>query len=129
MQSNNKLIELIGNVTSPTIVFFFPGLGIGNIYDDLSGCTLQTNEFEVLAKGNIDINFIGISSQKIPTSSKYIKYIKISQEQSIEFDNVKKENIYYLKRVSYIIDNKNIEKYKNDDTQNHIDVINKYLNT
>ena len=129
MQSNNKLIELIGNVTSPTIVFFFPGLGIGNIYDDLSGCTLQTNEFEVLAKGNIDINFIGISSQKIPTNSKYIKYIQISQEQSIEFDNVKKENIYYLKRVSYIIDNKNIEKYKNDDTQNHIDVINKYLNT
>jgi len=127
MQLNKELIKLIGKTTSKTVVFFFPGLGIGNIYDDLSGCTLQTNEFEILAKNNININFIGISSHKIPTNSKYIKYIKISEEQSIKFDNIKKENISYLKRVSYFIDNNNIKKYKNDDTFNHIEFISKYL--
>jgi peroxiredoxin len=125
MQLNKKIFEIIGNVSRPTIVFFFPGLGIGNIYDDLSGCTLQTNQFEVLSKNNPNINFIGISNQKIPNNNRYIKYIQISQKQSIDFDTIKKENKYYLQRVSYFIDKNNIIKYKNDDTYNHIDFINK----
>ena len=121
-------IEFLENILnlkldSNTIIFIFPGLGIGNIYSELSGCTLQTNEFEILAKNNTDIKIIGISNQKIPNCSKYIKYIQITQDQSKPFDTIKKENIAYLQRVTYIIKDNKIEVFKDNDTLKHIEFI------
>ncbi len=116
-----KLLNI--KIDSTTTIFLFPGLCIGNIYSELSGCTLQTNDLEILAKNNLDIKFIGISNQKIPSSSKYIKYIQITQEQSNYFDTIKKENILYLKRVTYIIKDKKLELFKDDDTLKHISFI------
>ena len=125
-------IEFLENILnlkldSNTIIFIFPGLGIGNIYSELSGCTLQTNEFEILAKNNTDIKLIGISNQKVPNCSKYIKYIQITQEQSKSFDTIKKENIAYLQRVTYILIDDKIEVFKNKDTLNHIEFIKEKL--
>ena len=95
IESLEKVLNI--KLNANIIIFAFPGLGIGNIYSDLSGCTLQTNEFEILAKINSNIKFIGISNQKIPKNNDYITYIKITQEQSKLFDTIKKENIFYLK--------------------------------
>ena len=83
-----ELLENILNIklTDNTILFLFPGLGIGKVYNELSGCTLQTSEFEILANKNKDIKFIGISNQKLPYTSKNIKYIQLTQEQSKYFE-------------------------------------------
>jgi len=116
-----KLLNI--QINSNTVIFLFPGLGIGNTYSELSGCTLQTNDLEILAKNNSDIQFIGISNQKIPNSNKYIKYIQITQDQSKPFDTIKKENIAYLQRVTYIIKDNKIEVFKNNDTLKHIEFI------
>jgi len=116
-----KLLNI--QINCNTIIFLFPGLGIGNTYSELSGCTLQTNDLEILAKNNSDIKFIGISNQKIPTYSEYINYIQITQEQSKSFDTIKKENIVYLQRVTYIIKDNKIEIFKNNDTLKHIEFI------
>ena len=116
-----KLLNI--QINSNTVIFLFPGLGIGNTYSELSGCTLQTNDLEILAKNNSDIQFIGISNQKIPNSNKYIKYIQITQDQSKPFDTIKKENIAYLQRVTYIIKDNKIEVFKNKDTLKHLEFI------
>ena len=116
-----KLLNI--KIDSTTIIFLFPGLGIGNTYSELSGCTLQTNDLEILAKNNTDIQFIGISNQNIPTYSEYINYIQITQDQSKPFDMIKKENIAYLQRVTYIIKDNKIEVFKNNDTLKHIEFI------
>ena len=108
------------------VIFLFAGLGIGKIYNELSGCTLQTHEFELLAKNNPNINFYGISSQKTPSNNNII-YKTISQKQCKNFKCIVKDNIIYLKRITYIIHNNKITTFENKNSTSHINYINNFL--
>jgi len=121
-------LEKVLNIyfTKPTIIFLFPGLGVGNIYNELAGCTLQTHEMEVLAKSYKNIDFIGISTQLVPNNNSYINYIQIQKDIAQYFDTTKKEKETYLKRVTYIINDK-IEIYKNTSTNLHIKFVKEKL--
>jgi len=49
---NIKQLEEILNIKiqNNTIIFAFPGIGIGKVYNELSGCTLETRNMEILAR-------------------------------------------------------------------------------
>jgi len=108
---NIKQLEEILNIKiqNNTIIFAFPGIGIGNVYNELSGCTLETRNMEILAKiyENKNIKFIGISTNVLPEDSKYINYVKVKNNINL-LPHIKIQNNIFLKRTTIFISNNDI---------------------
>jgi hypothetical protein len=80
--TRQKLEAIIGRqLQDMAVVFAFPGLGIGEIHDCLRGCSLETQLFQEAAEifNPLGVEFIGISSGRVPTTESKVTYLQIPQ--------------------------------------------------
>ena len=121
-----KVLNL--KLSNNTIIFSFPGIGIGNIYPELSGCTLEVHEMENIAQmyHKQDIDFIGISTSTLPSYSAYIKYLHIENNIKL-FKYTNKNNNIFVDRFTLLIQNNEVIKKNIDNVKNNSIIVKEWI--
>ena len=111
---------LDSNFSDIAIIFSFPGIGLGKEYCALSGCTLEAEEYERIARKymGLGIDIIGISTGDVPKGDRPVKYLQLP-EPCPPFSIASFDGNNFLNRESFFIETKKIERVKVDDVISH----------
>ena len=125
-----KDLEDALNITlnNSTVIFSFPGIGIGNIYPELSGCSLEVREMEKIAQEfhALDIDFIGISTGTLPEISPYIKYIPVKNNLK-SFQYITKNDKRFIDRFTIFIHKDTIIKKRIDNAEENAMLVREWI--
>ena len=115
-------------LNNSTVIFTFPGIGIGNTYPELSGCSLEVREMEKIAQEfhAFDIDFIGVSTDTLPETSSYIRYIPVRNNIKL-FQYVTKDDKRFIDRFTIFIHEDAIIKKRIDNAAENAMLVREWI--